>query len=124
MAVSGARWPDNVVRKEKLEEACPDLRVVFAGNGRDWIAAWLRPDGTEASAIAGDLGRLLDHVERELAAREADERLAAFAAAHPGAVADLGGFPPVVHIGGMPVTARTVAELLDKLDEIASIPGG
>jgi hypothetical protein len=53
---------------------------------------------------------------------EEQERLAAFTAAHPTAVIDAAN--RTVHVGGMPVTAATTAELLDKLDEIASLPGG
>jgi hypothetical protein len=44
-----------------------------------------------------------------------DERLAAFKAAHPSAVIDLDGTVPVAHVGGMPVVAPSVSELLDKL---------
>jgi hypothetical protein len=54
--------------------------------------------------------------------RRDEARLDEFRAAHPSAVIDTEHL--TVHVGGMPVTARTVAELLDKLDEIASIPGG
>lgn len=54
--------------------------------------------------------------------RRDDERLAAFMAAHPTAVIEQGNL--TVHVGGMPVSAPTVSDLLDKLDEIAALPGG
>jgi hypothetical protein len=50
------------------------------------------------------------------------ERLAEFQAAHPSAVVDAANV--TVHVGGMPVTAPTLTALLDRLDEIASAPGG
>lgn len=55
-------------------------------------------------------------------ATDDQDRLAAFRAAHPSAVIDAAGI--TVHVGGMPVTAPTLTALLDRLDEIASMPGG
>jgi hypothetical protein len=69
--MTAAGWRDNVVRKEELQRAHPDLRVVTPDTGRHWIAAWLRPDGTEETARETDLGRLLDRLEPVLAARRA-----------------------------------------------------
>ena len=62
-------WRDNVVRREMLEAAHPDLDISYTDHGWTYTATWDGADGKRRTYRSTDLGQLLDHVEPVLAER-------------------------------------------------------